>query len=138
MPVPVSAIQLVGGDNEIFQDLLPNTCFTNFKDSSKECRHCICVVLVQGRLQLMRDVCRAASAGGEYGAKIQRLTAGEVEGRLEAGDDVHSLFKLILNGLPAEEYGKEARVVLYDRLYYLRTVRNLPVPKLPPLKELTE
>jgi len=111
-------------------------CFgRHFAKSATECQVCLCPVVLDGRLLLLREVCQARCAGTNAGS-IKRLTSQQILESLTKGATPTDLWLDILNGSDPGEFGAEARLLLADRLWYLANHRGVSKITVPKLKEL--
>jgi len=133
-----TGIQLVGGDSAVFQRFLEtdDPCFGKaFAVSAQECQECLCPVVVDGKLMLLREACQALCRGVRAGV-ILKLTSRQVEEALTRGDSLVSIWKQILNGCDPTVHGSTARTLLKARTDYLENNRGMPHVAVPHYKEL--
>ncbi len=134
----MNGIQLVGGDDDVFRGLLErdDPCFgRHYAASAPECQDCVCPVVVDGRLVLLKEACRAACTGTEAGA-ILRLSSRQIEEMLTQGKTLYDVWVVLLNGCDPKAAGVPARQLLKDRVDYLVNNRGMPPTTTPHTKEL--
>lgn len=129
-------LDLIGGPTDVLKaHLAEDVCFgKHYAKTVKECRECVCPVVVEERVLLLSEVC-AALCGKAAPGHLKRLTSKEIEKRLSTMSVVE-IFKEIVNEMPVEQAAADARALLYDRLYYLREEKGVPVPDLPSTEDL--
>ena len=142
--VSAEGINLVGASEEqqeAFREFLEedDPCFgCDFAKTDSECKTCLAVVEANGRIHTLREICKAKSEGNNNPLNLKRLTSQDVLSRIRGGYSVAEIWEEILDGTDPEEGGTEAWQLLYNRLYYLREEKGLPVPELPRTGELKE
>lgn len=152
----VDDIELVGGNTAAFRKLLSelDPCFgQNYAKTVLTCRECICPVIVNGKVELLNDVCREATRQNKEKAKaggtttvstskggapptLNKMSYADVSRALQAGKTWFDLFVEVLGDADPEEYATDAREFLYGAQYYIRKTWDLPVAKVPKRKEL--
>lgn len=142
--VSAEGINLIGASEEqqeAFREFLEedDPCFgCDFAKTADECKSCLAVVEANGKVHTLREICKAKSEGNDSPLNLKRLTSQDVLSRIRGGYSVAEIWKEILDGTDPEDGGTEAWQLLYNRLYYLRENKGLPVPDLPRTDKLKE
>ena len=133
-------LQAVGVPQELFDSYLPNDpCFgRRYAKSVRECQECLLPVVMEGRLHLLNEVCKARTEGLKKISPITRLTSQDILERLNAGVSAREIFEEILGDADPATAAVEARTLLKVRMMYLQRKTGLPMPALPPTKELLD
>lgn len=113
-----------------------NYCFGQLHDANHpECQKCRTPVVVDGQVIPLKTLCKKLCRGENF-AQVRQLGSEDVQLKLDQGHTVQEIFDFMVGSSPTESQGREARKILYRRLYYLSKKLNYPTPDLPSLENL--
>lgn len=145
----METLDLVGGKSAQFQRFLATAdpCFGRlFKPDAAECKECVCPVVINDKVFLLREACATRTAANRAKGpedqpsppttRMLRLSSQEVVDRFHAGKTWEDVFVEMLAGGDPELLGIAVRARLYEIWWQISKVYQLPVDKLPYLKAL--
>lgn len=113
-------------------------CFgKHFAKSADACINCRAPAISGGKLVLMKDLCAAALEGRQKVDGIVRLSSRDVMERVERGVPLVAIFREILGQCSPALRAAEARQLLVDRAFHLKSI-GFDLGPIPRTKDLVE